>query len=186
MSEIHCAQFCNLQEQSLSQTLQSSHVVLILIGGDHGFGRGHRAGSGLLRGERHASYEARPLQKGFQESSRSDSNRNRKKFSRRIHSGIPFPDYVSSTSFRRRYHRGDFAFALSHRSGRRAAWRTDPSTVDYSHYLPILFEGLCEEKENLSTLASAALEDMLSAPGAGDKIVAAVPLLVMPITRGCT
>lgn len=79
--------------------------------------------------------------------------------------------------------RGDFAFIATHGSKKNAFWLSDPATVDYAHYLPALIEGLCEKEENLSGLAAAALRDLVDAPGAGPKIAAAVPILVLPIAR---
>ncbi|KAI9031418.1 parkin co-regulated protein [Hyaloraphidium curvatum] len=92
-------------------------------------------------------------------------------------------DYVSSTSFRRRLRRGDLAFALSHSSHSKVAWRAPPSSIDFAHYLPTLFEGLCEENDNLAGLATAALSDLLNLAGVGDRILAAVPHCILPITR---
>lgn len=54
--------------------------------------------------------------------------------------------------------------------------------MDYSHYLPSLFEGLCDDG-NIALLAGQAIKELLEQKGAGDRIVAAVPLLVLPVTR---
>merc|ERR1711892_202568 len=49
------------------------------------------------------------------------------------------------TAFRKFYERGDFPIALEHDTkGNRIAWKVEIEKLDYHHYLPLFFDGLCE------------------------------------------
>jgi len=49
------------------------------------------------------------------------------------------------TQFRKFYERGDFPIALEHDTkGNRIAWKVEIEKLDYHHYLPLFFDGLCE------------------------------------------
>ena len=49
------------------------------------------------------------------------------------------------TAFKKFYDRGDFPIALEHDTkGNKIAWKVEIDKLDYHHYLPLFFEGLCE------------------------------------------
>ena len=49
------------------------------------------------------------------------------------------------TQFRKFYERGDFPIALEHDTkGNRISWKVEVEKLDYHHYLPLFFDGLCE------------------------------------------
>jgi hypothetical protein len=52
---------------------------------------------------------------------------------------------VGPTQFRKFYERGDFPIALEHDTkGNTIAWKVEIEKLDYHHYLPLFFDGLCE------------------------------------------
>lgn len=51
----------------------------------------------------------------------------------------------ADTQFRKFYDRGDFPIALEHDTkGNKIAWKVKIEMLDYHHYLPLFFDGLCE------------------------------------------
>ena len=55
--------------------------------------------------------------------------------------------------------------------------------LDYHHYLPMFFEGLCEVKHPYDFFAEQGVKDLLAE--GGSKILPVVPQLIMPIKRKC-
>lgn len=113
---------------------------------------------------------------------------------------------VHSSHFRRLYLRGDFPCQkkYSRGEGRYLHWKVPPQDLDYSHYLPIMFDGwddtncksanlkfdnsiesfsrLCEAEFPYKNISSFAIHDMLNA--AGDKVFPIIPQIILPIKRG--
>jgi hypothetical protein len=85
------------------------------------------------------------------------------------------------TQFRFFYERGDFNIALDcDKSGLKIKWKMDDfDKIDYHHYLPLFFDGLCETEHPYSFFARRGIEDMLFA--GGGKILPVVPQLIIPI-----
>jgi hypothetical protein len=55
----------------------------------------------------------------------------------------------------------------------------DIEKLDYHHYLPLFFSGLCETEEPYAFLARQGVHDLLDK--GGDKILPVVPQLIIPI-----
>ena len=51
--------------------------------------------------------------------------------------------------------------------------------LDYHHYLPLFFDGLCEVKHPYDFFAEQGVKDMLTV--GGPKILPVVPQLIIPI-----
>jgi len=84
------------------------------------------------------------------------------------------------TQFRKFYERGDFPVALEHDTkGNRIAWKVEIEKLDYHHYLPLFFDGLCETKHPYEFFARQGIHDMLEHGGA--KILPVIPQLIIPI-----
>ncbi|XP_074516929.1 parkin coregulated gene protein [Sebastes fasciatus] len=84
------------------------------------------------------------------------------------------------TAFRKFYERGEFPMALEHDSkGNRIAWKTEIEKLDYHHYLPLFFDGLCETVHPYEFFARQGVHDMLE--HGGPKIQPVVPQLIIAI-----
>uniref|UniRef100_A0A8C1ZCQ2 PARK2 co-regulated n=1 Tax=Cyprinus carpio TaxID=7962 RepID=A0A8C1ZCQ2_CYPCA len=84
------------------------------------------------------------------------------------------------TAFRKFYERGDFPTALEHDSkGNRIAWKVEIEKLDYHHYLPLFFDGLCETVHPYEFFARQGIHDMLE--HGGSKILPVIPQLIIPI-----
>ncbi|XP_047715968.1 parkin coregulated gene protein isoform X2 [Prionailurus viverrinus] len=84
------------------------------------------------------------------------------------------------TAFRKFYERGDFPIALEHDSkGNKIAWKVEIEKLDYHHYLPLFFEGLCEMTFPYEFFARQGIHDMLE--HGGNKILPVIPQLIIPI-----
>ncbi|XP_023688722.1 parkin coregulated gene protein [Paramormyrops kingsleyae] len=84
------------------------------------------------------------------------------------------------TAFRKFYERGDFPIALEHDSkGNRIAWKVEIERLDYHHYLPLFFDGLCETGHPYEFFARQGVHDMLEHGGA--KVLPVIPQLIIPI-----
>ncbi|XP_039113382.1 parkin coregulated gene protein isoform X2 [Hyaena hyaena] len=84
------------------------------------------------------------------------------------------------TVFRKFYERGDFPIALEHDSkGNKIAWKVEIEKLDFHHYLPLFFEGLCEMTFPYEFFARQGIHDMLE--HGGSKILPVIPQLVIPI-----
>jgi len=84
------------------------------------------------------------------------------------------------TSFRKFYNRGDFPIALEHDTkGNKIAWKVEIEKLDYHHYLPMFFDGLCETTHPYEFFARQGVHDMLE--HGGSKILPVIPQLIIPI-----
>lgn len=84
------------------------------------------------------------------------------------------------TSFRKFYERGDFPIALEHDTkGNKIAWKVEIEKLDYHHYLPLFFDGLCETRHPYDFFARQGVHDMLE--HGGSKILPVIPQLIIPI-----
>lgn len=84
------------------------------------------------------------------------------------------------TSFRKFYERGDFPIALEHDTkGNKIAWKVEIEKLDYHHYLPLFFDGLCETEHPYEFFARQGVHDMLE--HGGSKILPVIPQLIIPI-----
>jgi hypothetical protein len=86
----------------------------------------------------------------------------------------------SNQGFRKLYDRGDFPISVNHESkGNKINWKVDIEKLDYHHYLPLFFSGLCENVEPYAFLARQGIHDLLDK--GGSKILPVVPQLIIPI-----
>ncbi|XP_042289853.1 parkin coregulated gene protein homolog isoform X2 [Thunnus maccoyii] len=84
------------------------------------------------------------------------------------------------TTFRLFYERGEFPMALQHKpGGNRIVWRVEIEKLDYHHYLPLFFDGLCETIHPYEFFARQGVHDMLE--HGGPKILPVIPQLIVPI-----
>ncbi|XP_031312520.1 parkin coregulated gene protein isoform X2 [Camelus dromedarius] len=84
------------------------------------------------------------------------------------------------TAFRKFYERGDFPVALEHDSkGNKIAWKVEIEKLDYHHYLPLFFDGLCEMTFPYEFFARQGIHDMLE--HGGNKILSVIPQLIIPM-----
>lgn len=84
------------------------------------------------------------------------------------------------TAFRKFYERGDFPIALEQDSkGNKIAWKVEIEKLDYHHYLPLFFDGLCEMTFPYEFFARQGIHDMLE--HGGNKILPVIPQLIIPI-----
>ncbi|KAI8818113.1 parkin co-regulated protein-domain-containing protein [Fimicolochytrium jonesii] len=104
----------------------------------------------------------------------------------RVKKGDPFSGGGSErrdvTSFRKLYDRGDFPIAVNHSpNGNKINWKVDIDKLDYHHYLPLFFSGLCETEEPYAFLARQGIHDLLDK--GGNKVLPVVPQLIIPIKK---
>lgn len=64
-------------------------------------------------------------------------------------------------------------------AGKRISWKVDIKKLDYHHYLPMFFEGLCETENPYKFFAQQGIYDMLT--HGGSKIFPCIPQLIVPI-----
>ncbi|KAI8927748.1 parkin co-regulated protein-domain-containing protein [Entophlyctis helioformis] len=95
----------------------------------------------------------------------------------------PFSEkHKEKTSFRKLYDRGDFPISVNHDAkGNKINWKVDIEKLDYHHYLPLFFSGLCETEEPFAFLARQGIHDLLDK--GGNKILPVVPQLIIPIKK---
>lgn len=62
--------------------------------------------------------------------------------------------------------------------------KVDIEKLDYHHYLPLFFSGLCENDEPYAFLARQGIHDLLDK--GGSKILPVVPQLIIPIKSKTT
>lgn len=87
---------------------------------------------------------------------------------------------LGPTEFRRFYDRGDLPIAVLHKAGgNKVLWKVPIDKLDYSHFLPIFFDGLREIHQPYEFLAREALLAMLKE--GGPRILPVVPQLIIPI-----
>jgi hypothetical protein len=88
----------------------------------------------------------------------------------------------ASSGFRKLYDRGDFPISVKHDTqGNKINWKVDIEKLDYHHYLPLFFSGLCETEEPYAFLARQGIHDLLDK--GGSKILPVVPQLIIPIKK---
>ena len=63
--------------------------------------------------------------------------------------------------------------------GNRIAWKVEIEKLDYHHYLPLFFDGLCETTHPYEFFARQGVHDMLE--HGGSKILPVIPQLIIPI-----
>ncbi|KAJ3394678.1 hypothetical protein HDU92_006667 [Lobulomyces angularis] len=91
-------------------------------------------------------------------------------------------DSSASSGFRKLYDRGDFPISVNHDTkGNKINWKVDIEKLDYHHYLPLFFSGLCETEEPYAFLARQGIHDLLDR--GGQKILPVVPQLIIPIKK---
>uniref|UniRef100_A0A672J315 PARK2 co-regulated n=1 Tax=Salarias fasciatus TaxID=181472 RepID=A0A672J315_SALFA len=83
------------------------------------------------------------------------------------------------TAFRRSYERGELPIALDHTKGNKIVWKVDIETLDYYHFLPLFFDGLCETAHPYEVFARQGVHDLLD--HGGSKILPVIPQLIIPI-----
>ncbi|XP_023727278.1 parkin coregulated gene protein homolog isoform X2 [Cryptotermes secundus] len=84
------------------------------------------------------------------------------------------------TQFRRFYIRGDFPIGTEFDTyGNKIAWKVEIEKLDYHHYLPMFFDGLCETVHPYKFFAQQGILDMLQ--HGGPKILPVIPQLIIPI-----
>ncbi|GJQ79022.1 hypothetical protein Trydic_g183 [Trypoxylus dichotomus] len=81
-------------------------------------------------------------------------------------------------NFRGNYNKGEFPLTLDP-SKTSVTWKVDLSKLDYHHYLPLFFEGLCETDEPYKFISQQGIHDMLT--HGGRKIYPCIPQLIIPI-----
>jgi len=94
--------------------------------------------------------------------------------------GAMKPRLAGPTQFRKFYERGDFPIALEHDTkGNKIAWKVEIDKLDFHHYLPLFFDGLCETTHPYDFFACKGIENMLE--HGGPKILPVIPQLIIPI-----
>jgi len=94
--------------------------------------------------------------------------------------GAKFVRKTPPTQFRKYYERGDFPIAIEHDTkGNKIAWKVEIEKLDFHHYLPLFFDGLCETTHPYDFFARAGIEDMLQ--HGGSKVLPVIPQLIIPI-----
>uniref|UniRef100_A0A1A8MR71 PARK2 co-regulated n=3 Tax=Nothobranchius TaxID=28779 RepID=A0A1A8MR71_9TELE len=85
------------------------------------------------------------------------------------------------TMLRKYYHRGDLPVVVNHISngGRAIKWKVDIYSLDYHHYLPLFFDGLCETTFPCELFARQGVYELLKI--GGPKIPPVIPQLIVPI-----
>uniref|UniRef100_A0A8C4QFT2 PARK2 co-regulated n=1 Tax=Eptatretus burgeri TaxID=7764 RepID=A0A8C4QFT2_EPTBU len=87
---------------------------------------------------------------------------------------------VKPTVFRKYYERGDLPISLNHNSmSNPINWKVELEKLDYFHYLPLFFDGLCETKHPYELFARQGTHDLLDR--GGPKILPCIPQLIAPI-----
>ncbi|ETW02750.1 hypothetical protein H310_05249 [Aphanomyces invadans] len=89
---------------------------------------------------------------------------------------------IEKTKFRYFYDRADLPLRVNFSGAvRKVQWQVDITQIDYTHYLPLFFEGLRELDEPYRFLALNGTMDMLEK--GGDRPLACIPHLVIPIKQ---
>ncbi|XP_026480502.1 parkin coregulated gene protein homolog [Ctenocephalides felis] len=97
-------------------------------------------------------------------------------------SGLARQESPPPSLFRKYYQRGDFPIAIEFCANRnQIAWKVKPEKLDYHHYLPMFFDGLCEVKHPYKFFARQGIFDMVEA--APEKVFPVLPQLILPIKK---
>ena len=87
---------------------------------------------------------------------------------------------AKATSFRKFYERGDFPIQLEHDTkGNKIAWKVEIEKLDFHHYLPLFFDGLCETVHPYEFFSRQGVHDMLE--HGSHKVLPVIPQLIIPI-----
>ncbi|KAM7344857.1 parkin coregulated gene protein homolog isoform 2-T3 [Cochliomyia hominivorax] len=85
-----------------------------------------------------------------------------------------------SNSFRMYFDRGDLPIKMEYLSGGdKIGWTVDIEKLDYSLYLPLFFDGLCETEHPYKTYARQGVSDLIIS--GGEKIHPVIPQLILPL-----
>ncbi|XP_064629194.1 parkin coregulated gene protein-like [Lineus longissimus] len=85
-----------------------------------------------------------------------------------------------NTAFKKFYQRGDFPIALEHDTkGNKIAWKVEIEKLDFHHYLPLFFDGLCEVNHPHEFFSRQGVHDMLE--HGGTKVLPVIPQLIIPL-----
>lgn len=96
--------------------------------------------------------------------------------------GIFQPKSSIKSKFSYFYERGDFPIAVEHEAQyNKIAWKVEIEKLDFHHYLPHFFDGLCDTRHPYKFLARQGVHDMLT--HGGHKVLPVVPQLILPIKR---
>ncbi|XP_038653050.1 parkin coregulated gene protein homolog isoform X1 [Scyliorhinus canicula] len=88
--------------------------------------------------------------------------------------------HIKPTAFRKFYKRGDFPVAMEHDAkGNRIIWKVEIEKLDYHHYLPLFFDGLCETTHPYEFFARQGVHDLLE--HGASKVLPVIPQLIIPI-----
>ncbi|KAK5931587.1 hypothetical protein CesoFtcFv8_000132 [Champsocephalus esox] len=85
---------------------------------------------------------------------------------------------LKSPTFRSCYERGDFPMRV-HPNAKGSRWTVDIEKLDYHHYLPLFFNGLCDTDHPYEFFARQGIHDLL-VHGA-TKVLPLIPQLIIPI-----
>ncbi|XP_037545073.1 parkin coregulated gene protein [Nematolebias whitei] len=86
---------------------------------------------------------------------------------------------LKPTNFRKCYERGELPVFLVHDSKGSIKWKVDFDNIDYDHYLPLFFDGLCETAHPYESFARQGVHDLLD--HGGPRILPVIPKLIIPI-----
>ncbi|XP_022206307.2 parkin coregulated gene protein homolog isoform X2 [Nilaparvata lugens] len=90
------------------------------------------------------------------------------------------PYTINRSSFKKFYIRGDYPIAMEFDTfGCKIGWKVDIDSLDYHHYLPMFFDGLCETEHPYNFFARQGIMDLLS--NGKNKILPVLPQLIIPI-----
>lgn len=78
------------------------------------------------------------------------------------------------------YDRGDIPIKMEYLTGgSKISWTIELDKIDYSLYLPLFFDGLCETKHPYKTYARQGCYDLIN--HGGEKVYPVIPQLIIPI-----
>lgn len=88
---------------------------------------------------------------------------------------------IIPTYFRKLYDRGDLPIRIIHKGGfNEIDWKTDPSKLEYKHFLPTFFDGLREKMDPYRFVAILGSFNLID-EGSVDKIYNCIPQLMYPL-----
>lgn len=83
-----------------------------------------------------------------------------------------------SLNFKVNYNRGEFPVIIEPNKAN-VSWKADIKKLDYHHYLPLFFQGLCETEQPYKFICRQGIDDLLS--HGGKRIFPCIPQLIIPI-----
>ena len=87
---------------------------------------------------------------------------------------------ISSTEFKKYYIRGDLPVQIQHGTTNRLGWKIDINEIEYSHFLPLFFDGLREKEDPYRFIAVQGTYDLLEVATVM-KVLPVIPQLILPI-----